>query len=483
MRDLVLLELQLVNEGVVKREQEKQKLLRLVRDELKEQDKLDTVTSRRLVSEEFLLKTAKDLAIENEDIANALGMQELFLGNQVDELTKMEQLYNAIAQKATDFQTAVNDITGPMKTAMALEDTEDSIVELEERIIELGEEREQVLQDIADINKEIAEVEKEAVLNEEELLEIQELKNEALKIEEDIRNGFALSAEDQLKKEKLKMDLAEVERAASMGSLQFADLERQHILDQIADIDDKTKTQADADAKRQKAIDMEEDAQTRKEERLIQLADDRAKSQERLIEIPKEIEKATDGITNAQIRVLDLTVKMYQEMLTFKQTSVDAAIAAAEALGLPVDKMNMLIGLAQRFNNETSSIFTDLDTTSATRRQGFQVRASIMNQLSNPGLYQPGITGSPIARHMGGSFKGGQNYLVGEFGPEMMKAFPGGGGQITPMGGRGSGDTYNTVNLNVSGMPSDPIAARRTAQLIQKELNKLKKDGRSGIVR
>ena len=483
MRDLILLELQLVNEGVQKREQEKQKLLRLVRDELKEQDKLDTVTSRMLVNEEFLLKTAKDLAGENEDIANALGMQELFLGNQVDELTKMEQFYNAIAQKATDFQTAVNDITGPMKTVMALEDTEDSIVELEERIIELGEERTQVLQDIADINKEIAEVEKEAVLNEEELLEIQELKNEALKIEEQIRNGFALSAEDQLKKEKLKMDLAEVERAASMGSLQFADLERQHILDQIAEIDGKTKTQADADAKRQKAIEMEEDAQTRKEEKLIQLADDRAKAQERLVEIPKEIEKATDGITNAQIRVLDLTVKMYQEMGTFKQTSVDAAIAAAEALGLPIDKMNMLVGLAQKYNNETSAYFTDLDTTSATRRQGFQVRASIMNQLNNPGMYKPGITGSPIARHMGGSFKPGQNYLVGEYGPEMMKAFPGGGGQITPMGGRGSGDTYNTVNLNVSGMPSDPIAARRTAQLIQKELNKLKKDGRSGIVR
>lgn len=483
MRDLILLELQLVNEGVAKREQEKQKLLRLVRDELKEQDKLDTVTSRMLVNEEFLLKTAKDLARENEDIANALGMQELFLGNQVDELTKMEQLYNAIAQKATDFQTAVNEITGPMKTAMALEDTEDSIVELEERIVELGEERTQVLQDIADINKEIAEVEKEAVLNEEELLEIQELKNEALKIEEDIRNGFALSATDQLKKEKLLKDLAEVERAASMGSLEFADLERQHILDQIADIDGKTKTQADADAKRQKAIEMEEDAQTRKEERLISLADDRAKAQERLIEIPKEIEKATDGITNAQIRVLDLTVKMYQEMGSFKQASVDAAIAAAEALGLPIDKMNMLIGLAQRFNNETSSYYNNLDTTSEARRQGFQVRASILNQLNNPGMYKPGITGSAIARHMGGSFKPGQNYLVGEYGPEMMKAFPGGGGQITPMGGRGSGDTYNTVNLNVSGMPSDPIAARRTAQLIQKELNKLKKDGRSGIVR
>ena len=483
LRDLILLEIQLVEEGTAKRNAEYQNIVRLVQEELEAQGKLDYITKRKLASEEFTLKIAKDLAKENEEIANALGMQELFLGNQVDELTKMEQLYNAIAQKATDFQTTVNDITGPMKTVMALEDTEDTIVELEERIIELGEERTQVLQDIADINKEIAEVENEAVLNEEELLEIQELKNEALKIEEEIRNGFALSAEDQLKKEKLKMDLAEVERAASMGSLQFADLERQHILDQIAEIDDKTKTQADADAKRQKAIEMEEDAQTRKEERLIQLAEDRAKAQERLVEIPKEIEKATDGITNAQIRAIDLTVKMYQEMGTFKETSVDAAIAAAEALGLPIDKMNMLIGLAQRYNNETATAFNNLDTTSATRRQGFQFRASIMNQLNNPGMYKPGITGSPIARHMGGSFKAGQNYLVGEYGPEIMKAFPGGGGQITPMGGRGSGDTYNTVNLNVSGMPSDPIAARRTAQLIQKELNKLKKDGRSGIVR
>ena len=64
----------------------------------------------------------------------------------------------------------------------------------------------------------------------------------------------------------------------------------------------------------------------------------------------------------------------------------------------------------------------------------------------------------------------------------MMKAFPGGGGQITPMGDS-RGDTTNYVTLNVTGLPSDPIAARRTAQTIQKELNKLKSDGRSGVVR
>ena len=41
----------------------------------------------------------------------------------------------------------------------------------------------------------------------------------------------------------------------------------------------------------------------------------------------------------------------------------------------------------------------------------------------------------------------------------------------------------NIVNVNVTGLPTDPIAARRIAQNIQRELNKLAKDGRSGIVR
>ena len=35
---------------------------------------------------------------------------------------------------------------------------------------------------------------------------------------------------------------------------------------------------------------------------------------------------------------------MYQEMGTFKQTSVDAAIAD-RSIRLPIDKMNMLVGL------------------------------------------------------------------------------------------------------------------------------------------
>ena len=84
---------------------------------------------------------------------------------------------------------------------------------------------------------------------------------------------------------------------------------------------------------------------------------------------------------------------------------------------------------------------------------------------------------------MGGSVKPSQNYVVGERGPEMLKMFPGGGGYVTPMGEGAGMNQTNNLNLNITGLPTDPIAARRIAQNIQRELNKLSKDGRSGVVR
>ena len=36
------------------------------------------------------------------------------------------------------------------------------------------------------------------------------------------------------------------------------------------------------------------------------------------------------------------------------------------------------------------------------------------------------------------------------------------------------------MNLNITGLPADPITARKVAQNIQRELNKLEKEGRAG---
>ena len=88
------------------------------------------------------------------------------------------------------------------------------------------------------------------------------------------------------------------------------------------------------------------------------------------------------------------------------------------------------------------------------------------------------------AMHQGGMMKAGSRALVGEFGPEIIKTMPGGGAMVSKIKdfqmSQGGG---NIVNVNVTGLPTDPIAARRIAQNIQRELNKLAKDGRSGIVR
>ena len=57
------------------------------------------------------------------------------------------------------------------------------------------------------------------------------------------------------------------------------------------------------------------------------------------------------------------------------------------------------------------------------------------------------------------------------------------GVMIKPLAGGQAGAVTQNVSLNITGLPTDPIAARKIAQNIQRELNKLKGDGRSGLVR
>ena len=71
--------------------------------------------------------------------------------------------------------------------------------------------------------------------------------------------------------------------------------------------------------------------------------------------------------------------------------------------------------------------------------------------------------------------------LVGEYGPELIRAIPGGGVDITPLGDtRGSSLVVQNLNVNVTGVPSDPMQARKAAIEIRKALVKLDKEGLVG---
>jgi TP901 family phage tail tape measure protein len=80
----------------------------------------------------------------------------------------------------------------------------------------------------------------------------------------------------------------------------------------------------------------------------------------------------------------------------------------------------------------------------------------------------------------GGKLRGGYG-LVGEYGPELIRAIPGGGVDITPLGNTGNSSiTVQNLNVNVTGVPSDPGQARKAAIEIKKALHKLDREGLIG---
>ena len=80
----------------------------------------------------------------------------------------------------------------------------------------------------------------------------------------------------------------------------------------------------------------------------------------------------------------------------------------------------------------------------------------------------------------GGTLRSGYG-VVGEHGPEFIRAIPGGGVDITPMGNYGTSSIrVDNLNVNVTGVPSDPMQARKAAIQIKKELAKLDREGLIG---
>ena len=87
-----------------------------------------------------------------------------------------------------------------------------------------------------------------------------------------------------------------------------------------------------------------------------------------------------------------------------------------------------------------------------------------------------------FGRYSGGIIPAGRYSTVGEAGPEKVMSLRGGGAMVFPnkTGGGGNGITVDNMNINITGLPADPITARKVALNIRKELTKLEKEGNAG---
>ena len=84
-------------------------------------------------------------------------------------------------------------------------------------------------------------------------------------------------------------------------------------------------------------------------------------------------------------------------------------------------------------------------------------------------------------RAYGGSVPIGKSSVVGEMGPEVIMSTPGGTSVFSNKTGGGYGGvTVENMNVNITGLPADPISARKAAINIRKELTKLENEGSAG---
>ena len=91
------------------------------------------------------------------------------------------------------------------------------------------------------------------------------------------------------------------------------------------------------------------------------------------------------------------------------------------------------------------------------------------------------IQNTYMGKAYGGNVPVGKSSIVGEMGPEVIMSTPGGTSVFANKTGTGYGGiTVENMNVNITGLPADPISARKAAIQIRKELTKLEKEGTAG---
>jgi len=153
-------------------------------------------------------------------------------------------------------------------------------------------------------------------------------------------------------------------------------------------------------------------------------------------------------------------------VFTADTSQVDNAINRLTSTGRSQGIVNMFGDPDEYFGRVRE--YSTAPLTETGRSQG------IVNMFGDPDEY--------FGRYSGGIIPVGRYSTVGEAGPEKVMSLRGGGSMVFPnkTGGGGNGITVDNMNINITGLPADPITARKVALNIRKELTKLEKEGNAG---
>ena len=239
-----------------------------------------------------------------------------------------------------------------------------------------------------------------------------------------------------------------------------------------------------------------------------ELAEARSANANELIKINEQIEDAQFNLAQSQFSLgkdafgllqagpeAVAQFKEFGKVLGIDENIINTVVGKTDELAqtLGVDFGNAIDGIAQDYFDfnmkvEQEKIMLQIDTSQA--QNGLdeflsQFAPPTTTPTITPNLNMGGITayagGGRIPMYATGGTLGSGYGIVGEAGPELIRAIPGGGVDITPIGNvNPSSINVNNLNVNVTGVPSDPMQARKAAIAIKKELSRLDREGNIG---
>ena len=415
-----------------------------------------------LKTDEDILIQARRLAPFNEDIAKHLGIS----ADNSEDLLDNTNAFANVLQNANDFAAALNKQLKPIEALQDLEEAKDALSDARKDQVALNKEEEELNQELVNLEREMQDLMEDGKFLAEDIISIKEEELELAELIAAANGDIELSAQEQLKLAKEERELERLERANAQGSLFKGDLQVEAKKEEIQAIKTRGTTEEMVSKKEEDLAKSKADAQINANERVIEIQEEQEKVVQRLVDLEEDREDAARAVEKAQIDILKKTNDTIIAFADLNNESTEELRALAKSLGMPEAVIDSILKkvLATTIAIEAMPAF------------------AVPQLAADMASLQASTSNKQVARASGGPVRIGQRGLVGENGPELIKPMPN-GVMIKPLAGGQAGGVTQNVMLNVTGLPTDPIAARKIAQNIQRELNKLKGDGRSGIVR
>ena len=173
------------------------------------------------------------------------------------------------------------------------------------------------------------------------------------------------------------------------------------------------------------------------------------------------------SILDATLVGIDQSKLKYEEALEeYKRLGREAMFDIEEIADYIENALNIDLNLpsAEEIAKNMGIPYGDVDVDDINRRQ----------------YYLPQF-GSRMNNYTGGNVPIGRTSVVGELGPETIMSTPSGTSVFANRQNASSGGvTVANMNVNITGLPADPISARKAAINIRRELNKLESEGTAG---